>query len=179
MRARREIPAERCRNVLIALRRIMRATDMHSKSLAKEAGLTIPQIVVLQAIRDLGQVTTKVLSNRVNLSQGTVTTILDRLESRALVERYRSTLDKRIVHTRLTSRGRAVLRDAPPLLHQRFTRAFSSLRRADQDRIVTTLEEVADMMGAGALDAAPLLDTRPANGAVAEDEMEPIPPTER
>jgi DNA-binding MarR family transcriptional regulator len=145
--------------VLSALRRIIRATDLHSKQLARDTGLTTPQVVVLQAVRDLGEVTTGQLSRRVSLSQATVTTILDRLESRGLVERYRSNADRRIVHGRLTRQGRAILRKAPPLLHERFTEAFQQLSTARQSRILTTLDEVAVMMGAAELDAAPLLDS--------------------
>jgi len=145
--------------VLSALRRIIRATDLHSRQLARDTGLTTPQIVVLQAVRDLGEVTTGQLSRRVSLSQATVTTILDRLESRGLVERYRSNADRRIVHSRLTRQGRTILRKAPPLLHERFTAAFQQLSPARQDRLLATLDEVAAMMGAAELDAAPLLDT--------------------
>jgi DNA-binding MarR family transcriptional regulator len=148
------------RAVLTALRRIIRATDLHSKQLAREVGLTTPQVVVLQAVRDLGEVTSGQLSRRVSLSQGTVTTILDRLESRGLVERYRNAADRRVVHSRLTRRGRAVLRRAPPLLHERFTEAFRRLSPVRQSRILTTLDEVAAMMGAAELDAAPLLDSQ-------------------
>src|SRR3546814_18184287 len=83
------------------------SSDLHSKQLAREVGLTTPQVVLLQAVRDLGEVTTGQLSRRVSLSQGTVTTILDRLESRGLVERYRSAADRRVVHSRHTQLGRA------------------------------------------------------------------------
>lgn len=151
-------PADRCDEVLVALRRIIRATDLHSKQLSKTSGLTIPQVVVLQSIHDLGEVTTGQISKRVSLSQGTVTSILDRLEGRGLIERYRSLADRRVVHARLTKRGRAALRKAPPLLHQRFTEAFATLDRARQDRIIKALEQVAEMMGAEHLDVAPLLD---------------------
>lgn len=153
-------PDDPSRAVLSALRRIIRATDLHSKQLARDVGLTTPQAVVLQAVRDLGEVTTGQLSRRVSLSQGTVTTILDRLEDRGLVERYRSAADRRVVHSRLTRRGRAVLRRAPPLLHERFTEAFRRLSAARQSRILATLDEVAEMMGAAELDAAPLLDSQ-------------------
>jgi DNA-binding MarR family transcriptional regulator len=159
---RRQAPRgeEPSRAVLTALRRIIRATDLHSKQLSRDVGLTTPQVVVLQAVSDLGEVTSGQLSRRVSLSQGTVTTILDRLESRGLVERYRSAADRRIVHSRLTRRGRAVLRRAPPLLHERFTEAFRRLSPERQSRILTTLDEVAAMMGAAELDAAPLLDSQ-------------------
>ena len=160
---RRRVPkpmSPACQQVLIALRRIIRATDLHSKQLSKESGLTITQALLLQSIHELGEVTTRQLSRHVNLSQGTVTTVLDRLERRGLIERYRSAVDRRIVHERLTRQGAAVLRRMPPLLHERFTDAFSSLTARQQQRIVGTLERVAAMMGAEDLDAAPLLDVR-------------------
>lgn len=145
--------------VLSALRRIIRATDLHSKRLAREVGLTTPQTVVLGAVRDLGEVTSGQLARHVHLSQGTVTTILDRLESRGLIERYRSASDRRVVHSRLTRQGRAVLRKAPPLLHERFIEAFAGLPAARQQHLIESLDEVAAMMGAAGLDAAPLLDS--------------------
>lgn len=149
-----------CRDVLVALRRIIRATDIHSKRVAKESGLTTAQIVVLQAVRFLGEVTTGRISDEVNLSAGTVTTIMDRLEARELVERYRSERDRRVVHARLTAAGEAKLRQAPALLHERFIGAFTRLDPSGQERILSTLNEVAAMLGAGAIDAAPLLDTK-------------------
>ncbi|MEO3429189.1 MarR family transcriptional regulator [Pelagibius sp. CAU 1746] len=144
---------------MTALRRIIRATDLHSKRLTREVGLTTPQVVVLQAVRDLGEVTSGELSRHVSLSQGTVTTILDRLENRGLIERYRSASDRRVVHSRLTRQGSDLLRQAPPLLHERFIEAFGDLPAARQRGIIETLDEVAAMMGASGLDAAPLLDS--------------------
>lgn len=151
-------PSERCGEVLVALRRIIRATDLQSKNVFKHFGLTTPQIIVLQSVRDLGEVTTGKISRQVSLSQGTVTSILDRLESRGLIERYRSTIDRRVVHVRLTAVGRAILRKAPPLLHEHFVETFSALDDSRQKRIVDVLESVAEMLGAKDLDAAPLLD---------------------
>ena len=158
-RSARAGEGEANREVLSALRRIIRATDLHSKQLARDTGLTTPQVVVLQAVRDLGEVTSGQLSRRVSLSQATVTSILDRLESRGFVERYRNDVDRRIVHSRLTRQGQAVLRRAPPLLHERFTEAFQRLSPERQNRILATLDEIAAMMGAAQLDAAPLLDS--------------------
>ena len=43
--------------VLVALRRVIRATDLHSKRLSKHAGLTGPQLLIMRSIRDLGEVT--------------------------------------------------------------------------------------------------------------------------
>ncbi|WP_425407298.1 MarR family winged helix-turn-helix transcriptional regulator [Hwanghaeella sp.] len=159
--AKRNADTDTTRDVLVALRRIIRAIDLQSKRIAKTSGLTTPQVMVLQSIRDLGEVTTGRLSSDVSLSQATVTTILDRLEQRGLVERYRSDRDRRIVHTKLTEAGRKSLKKAPPLLHEEFIAAFADLPAGRQDEIVATLEEVATMLGGGDLDAAPLLDVAP------------------
>ena len=53
----------------------------------------------------LGDVTVKRISDEVSLSQATVTTILNRLEDRGLLERVRNADDKRIVNARLTAAG--------------------------------------------------------------------------
>jgi hypothetical protein len=91
--------------ILLALRRVIRATDLQSKRLSKSSRLTAPQLLIMRIIRDLGQVTIGTIANKVSLSQATVTTILDRLELRNLVYRVRSTVDKRKIHAHLTEDG--------------------------------------------------------------------------
>jgi DNA-binding MarR family transcriptional regulator len=136
------------RRVLTAIRRIVHAVDRHSKTVEKAAGLTLPQFVVLAAIRAQGKVTSARLSAAVSLSPPTVTLILDRLEARGLIERYRSVEDRRIVHSRLTPLGAKVLERAPRFLHERFVARFAQLSAARQEAMMRALEEVADLMGA-------------------------------
>lgn len=148
---------KRYEDVLVALRRIMRATDLYSKRLSKTAGLTAPQLLILQAIRELGDVTIGTVSRHVSLSQATVTTILDRLEARGLTYRQRSTVDKRKVHAHLTDAGLGVLEGAPTPLQMAFTQRFEKLEDWEQSMITAALQRVADMMDAGELDASPVL----------------------
>lgn len=145
-------------DVLIELRRIIRATDLQSKRVVKSCGLTIPQVMVLRAIRSLGDVTVKRISDDVSLSQATVTTILNRLEDRQLVERMRSNSDRRIVNARLTEKGLHVLETVPPLLHESFIQRFENLDGTEQSDVLSALQRIATMMDAETLDAAPLLD---------------------
>ncbi len=142
----------------MSLRRIIRATDLQSKRMVKSCGLTIPQVMVLRAIKTLGDVTVKRISDDVSLSQATVTTILNRLEDRKLVARVRSQTDKRIVNARLTEAGLRVLESAPPLLHEKFIERFEALEEWEKTQILSSLQRVATMMDAESIDAAPLLD---------------------
>lgn len=145
-------------SVLIALRRLMRATDLHSRELVRTSGLTTPQLLLLQCIKSSGEVSIGALAEEVSLSQATVTSILDRLEQRGFVTRARSTSDKRKVHAYLTDAGRLAIRKAPPLLQENFVKQFKALDEWEQHMIIASLQRVAAMMDAQTLDAAPVLD---------------------
>lgn len=146
------------KEVLISLRRVIRATDLHSKHLAKSTGLTAPQMLILQTLRDHDQVSNSELAHEISLSQATVTSIMDRLEKRNLVIRERSTQDKRKVLARLTDEGARMLKDAPLPLQEQFASQFNNLKDWEQSLLVAALQRVADMMDAQDLDASPILD---------------------
>ena len=59
-------------DVLVTIRKIIRATDLYSRQLSKKSGLTAPQLLVLQAIREMGAVAISRLAARVSRSQATV-----------------------------------------------------------------------------------------------------------
>jgi len=144
--------------VLVALRRVIRATDLHSRHLAKTTGLTAPQILLLQTIRDKEELTIGELAKNMSLSQATVTSIIDRLEKRHLVGRERSNTDKRKVYAILTDEGVNVLKNAPIPLQDHFAKQFADLQEWEQTMIISSLQRVAQMMDAQHIDAAPLLD---------------------
>jgi len=148
----------RIEEVLVALRRVIRATDLHSKHLAKTTGLTAPQILILQTIRNLGQVTIGEIAHDVSLSQATVTTILDRLEKRELIYRKRSLTDRRKVHAYLTEDAEEILQGAPIPLQDQLARQFGHLKEWEQTMLISSLQRVAQMMDAHDIDAAPVLD---------------------
>lgn len=144
--------------ILVALRRIIRATDLHSKHLAKTTGLTAPQILLLQTIRDKGEIAIGGIAQEMSLSQATVTTILDRLEKKKLVYRERSKEDKRKVHAYLTDEANSLLIDAPPPLQDHLSRQFNDLPDWEQMMLISALQRLAHMMNAEHIDASPVLD---------------------
>lgn len=145
-------------DVLIALRRIMRATDLYSRRLSKEVGLTAPQLLILQALNNRGEMTMGEIANEVSLSQATVTSILDRLERRGLLARHRGETDKRRVYAGVTDAGSDLLDAAPTPLQEEFTARFEQLEAWEQSLILSSLQRVAAMMNAENIDASPVLD---------------------
>ena len=143
--------------VIVALRRITRAIDLHSRELMQQVGLTAPQLAALQAIGRLQPITAGALAKTIHLSQATLTGILNRLETRALVSRARSVSDRRTVVVELTEDGRAILENAPSLLQDRFRRELLRLEEWEQTQMLATLQRIAAMMDAEEIDAAPVL----------------------
>jgi len=144
-------------DVLVSLRRIIRATDLHSRRLGKQTGLTTPQLVVMRAIAGPGSSTVSAISREVSLSQATVTNILNRLQSHNLVRRKRSKEDRRRVDVSLTAAGNKLLDRAPEPLQEDFLLHFGALELWEQHHIVAALQRVAYMMDAESIDAAPML----------------------
>jgi DNA-binding MarR family transcriptional regulator len=144
--------------VLIALRKVIRATDLHSKYLAKNTGLTTAQLLILQSIQNMGEVSIGEISKKISLSQATVTSILDRLADKGLVYRERSTKDKRKVHAYLTEDAVALIKDAPAPLQKQFTKQFEALNDWEQSMMISSLQRIAQMMDAEDIDASPVLD---------------------
>lgn len=155
---------ERHEEVLAALRRIIRAIDLQSRQLMQRSGLTGPQLLTLQAIRRNGPLNVGELARLVTLSQGTVTTILDRLERKELVTRSRSTTDKRRVVVALSPAGEEALASAPTLLQEHFIHAFTELSDWEQNLILSSLQRVAGMMDLYHLDVAPVIESDELNG---------------
>jgi DNA-binding MarR family transcriptional regulator len=143
--------------ILIALRRIIRAVDLRSKTLVKETGLTAPQLVVMQALARNGATKPSALSREVSLSQPTVTAILERLTAAGLVKRAKSEADRRAVLAELTDAGLAATARSPQLLQAGFIDAFHKLPTWEQHMLIASLQRVAELMNAEKIDASPIL----------------------
>lgn len=147
----------RSEEVLVALRRIIRATDQNSKRLKRQAGLTIPQTVLMRAIAANPGATLGDLTEMISLSPATVSVIVDRLEERKLVRRQRNQRDKRIVNVSLTDDGKELLENAPAPLQDVFIRHFDNLSAPQQGAIISSLQALASLFGATDIDASPIL----------------------
>jgi len=147
--------------VLVALRRIIRSIDIHSRTLVKYYGLTGPQLVVLQEISKHDKITSGRLAEAVSLSQATMTGILDRLNKRGLIARRRSETDRRRVLVSITREAVHMLDTGPPNMQLSFVEAFKGLQNWEQTMILSALQRLVTLMNAEALVAAPLMTAEP------------------
>lgn len=137
----------------------MRAIDLRSRRIVDACGLTGPQLVVLREAAQLRGAFVSALARSVNLSQPTVSGILERLQKRRLVRRDRSEKDRRSLFVSVTAEGERMLRAAPSLLQDQFLAELAHLEEWERTQMLSTLQRLAGMMDAEAIDAAPMLET--------------------
>ncbi len=147
--------------ILQALRRIIRAVDMHSHKLSSQYKITGPQLACLMAIKEEGSLNSGALAKKVYLSPSTVVGIVDRLEEKKLVNRTRSSTDRRQVLISITPQGEQLISEAPSLLQDTLAEALVELPEIEQVSITMALEKLVDLMEARHIGAAPVLETGP------------------
>ncbi len=155
----------------MALRRIIRAIDLHSRLLVQRHGITGPQLIVLRQIATVGMISAGGVANRVSLSKGTVSGILERLEKRGLVVRQRSAGDRRQVLIQATEAGVSMLESAPSPLQDQFVRKFSALQDWEQSLMLSSLQRVVAMMEAEDIDASAVLTTGPISASASPSQQ--------
>ena len=141
---------------LIALRRILRATEIYGRKLASAAGLTAVQFRVLQIVAERGNCTATHIAQQMRVSQATITALVDKLVKHGVVTREKSQTDRRQTNIVITDAGHETIRRAPDALQQRYVRKFEAWEQA---QLVASLERVATLLDAEDIDAAPVLDT--------------------
>ncbi|TLP46146.1 MULTISPECIES: MarR family winged helix-turn-helix transcriptional regulator [Cohaesibacter] len=145
-------PNEEIRLILMSIRKIARALDIHSRYLNKESGLTLPQLIVLHCVRDLGAPSGSAIAKAVDLSPPTVLGILDKLTAKGLIERQRLENNRRVVVSRLTEQGEALLADSPSPLGEQFSSRYFALNEEERRKLIDSLETFADLTKSEKLD---------------------------
>jgi DNA-binding MarR family transcriptional regulator len=150
--------------ILTAIRRIIRAVDIHSRKLSSQHHITAPQLVCLLELVSRGSLTISVLAQHVHLSPSTLVGIVDRLAAKGLVVRRRDERDRRRVLLSPTERGRELADHAPSPLQDRLSEGLSSLGEEERNDLAGAIERIVELLEARDLDAAPILETGPMDG---------------
>jgi MarR family 2-MHQ and catechol resistance regulon transcriptional repressor len=136
---------ERALRLWIALARCYVTFSRAVACKVAEYDLTAPQFGVLEALYHVGPLSLGDLAEKLLVTGGNVTYVMDRLEAQDLVSRERSGDDRRVVRAHLTTKGRATIEAVFPG-HVGFVRSLvDNLDPADQD----TLRDLLKKLGKG------------------------------
>src|SRR5690606_5842722 len=133
--------------ILSSLRRIVRSIDTHSRRLAADHGMTVPQLLCMIKVDELGALTLKELASEVHLSPSTLVGIVDRLEKSGIFARERSVMDRRKLRITLTDKGRALLAQSPSPLQADLVQAIERLPELERATIALALERIVECIG--------------------------------
>ncbi|MDA3780037.1 MAG: MarR family transcriptional regulator [Bacteroidales bacterium] len=145
--------------ILIKIRKIVRSINLESKKIQKDNGVSIPQILCLDYLSKKHNYKTsqKEIRDFLNLNSSTVTGIVNRLERKGLCLRLPKEDDKRITYITLTSEGRKLLMDIPPLLHDRLSYKLKGLSEDASLEINDALNTIIEYLGVEDVDASPVI----------------------
>ena len=110
-----------------------------TKALARELGLTGPQLTVIKLLETFGDLSLSSLSERIRAQNSTVTGIIDRMEREGLVIRARSTSDRRVVYIQLTPKGEALAKAIQIEPMEIFRSVLSTLSKDDTKDLMRIL----------------------------------------
>jgi DNA-binding MarR family transcriptional regulator len=126
---------------------IRRAMRQELEAEYAKGNVTLPQKAVMQIVVQTPGITLKDLSHAVSLAHSTVSGIVDRLESRGLIERRPDPADRRLSRlypssavTRFVRERIPALRSGP--LHAALARASA----ADRSRIASALQRLRQLL---------------------------------
>jgi DNA-binding MarR family transcriptional regulator len=106
--------------------------------------LSFAQYGLLFGLVDGGARSARELANAADLSPATVTQMLDSLAAAGLVERVRSTGDRRVVLTSLTDRGAALLAERRARLEPRWRAALAEFSDEELATAAAVLDRLRD-----------------------------------
>ena len=115
-----------------------------TKEVARASNLTGPQLTVVKMLHHLGDLSLSELSDRIRAGNSTVSGIIDRMEREELVRRVRSKEDRRVVHIKLTDKGRELASSVPIQPMEIFQAAIASL---DGEELTTVLRILLKLAG--------------------------------
>jgi len=132
-------------------------TALFHQEAASAYGLGITDMKTLSVLQQAGPLSAGQIADRISLTTGAVTNVIDRLEQRGLVKRQRDTKDRRKVivgvNSRTLAKGENVYRSMgrafDQLLRGYTTSELEFLVKFHEDTIELTRQEVAKLASRG------------------------------
>jgi MarR family 2-MHQ and catechol resistance regulon transcriptional repressor len=115
--------------IWVALSRARTAMERLLREDAERSGLTLAEFAVLESLHHAGPMRLSRVADRILVSSGGVTYLVDRLESRGLVERRPCERDRRSTWAALTPAGERLIASIFPGHARCIQRALSGLDR--------------------------------------------------
>lgn len=104
--------------------------------------LNVTEFSVLEVLYLKGKQTIQQIGNRILVSSGSMTYVIDRLEQKGLLKRNGCPDDRRVIHVVLTEDGTSLMKKAMPNHRDLVNFMFGSLNDSESQTMVKLLKKV-------------------------------------
>ena len=127
----------------------MQAYERLSGLHVRRSGLTHAQFDIIATLGNTPGMSYKELGEKTLITKGTLTGVIERLEQKGLVERQRSSCDKRSFFVKLTAEGERVFCEVFPEVISQSGKVFAHYTPDDFTALEKTLSELKNVIMAG------------------------------
>jgi DNA-binding MarR family transcriptional regulator len=142
----------RTKEIIFSIRKLMQAGEFYTKELTKKYQVSAPQLNCLISLYENGPLPPSQIAKYIMVKSSTVTGIVDRLEQKGLVQRFRNSPDRRVITIELTDSGKNLAKNAPPPIQQKIIDGLKKLSKDELDQIILSLTKLTDMLDVQDLD---------------------------
>jgi DNA-binding MarR family transcriptional regulator len=139
--------------IVQSLRRMTRAIELYSQDVVREFGLTGPQLWALKNLLRDGPLTPNQMAVSLAVDQSSVSSLLRRLENKALITRTRVAEDQRSVQIDLTAQGRELALRAPEAAQGRLLHGLSQMPATRVRTLRRSIDTLLEAMEASDVEA--------------------------
>jgi DNA-binding MarR family transcriptional regulator len=141
-----EAPPDLVKQIIFQIRRLIQAKELYTKELNKKYQVSASQLNCLLALYENGPLPPSQIAKHIMVKSSTVTGIIDRLEQKGLVNRSRTSRDRRVITVELTEPGRTLAENAPPPIQQKVLEGLERLPQGEMEKIVLGLNMLTQML---------------------------------
>jgi len=145
--------------IMISVRKIVRAINLESKRVEKNFGISIPQLLTLKYLKEKPDYksTMRNLREFLSLNASTVTGIISRLETKGYIARLPDPSDKRSTPIVLTSKGDELIKKTNLSLHERISKNLEAINENEYQAILGSFQTIINFLNIDDLDASPII----------------------
>jgi len=126
----------------LVMMKAFQAMREHAEGSIEATGLCMTDFTTLEVLLHKGPLPVNVIGEKVQLTSGSITTAVDRLEKKGLVERQFSQTDRRIRLVNLTPAGRQLIEGVFETHQQALEVATSGLSEEEKQTLVKLLKKL-------------------------------------
>lgn len=137
---------EKEHNVTQHLRIVFKAIQAHSKRIEAACGLSSVRLWMLYEVNNTPGIKVTELATLLSIHRSTCSNMLDKLEEKELISRYRSKSDQRSVRLYITDQGKSVLSKAPSPPEGKLSSSLNKLSPDQLDELERSLGLLVDTL---------------------------------